>query len=55
MQGTQGMRGMLFSGECRQTFQGMLSIIPGNVLKYSEECWETFWGSPFFGVNEESY
>ena len=50
----QGMGGMLYSGECRysnipgnivkhsgecsQTFRGMLLNIPGNVAKHSGEC-----------------
>ena len=34
----QGMGGMLYSGECRQTFWGMLLNIPGNVAKHSGEC-----------------
>ena len=44
MRGTRGMRGMLYSGECRQTFRGMLPSIPGNVAKRSGECPQTFWG-----------
>ena len=42
MRGTQGMRGMLYSGEYRQTFQGMSPNIPGNVAKHSDECPQTF-------------
>ena len=58
--GMQGMGGMLYSGECRysnipgnivkhsgecsQTFRGMLLNIPGNVLKYSPEYRQTFRG-----------
>ena len=45
MRGTQGMGGMLYSGECRQIFRGMFSNIPGmssnipgNVAKHSGEC-----------------
>ena len=38
MWGTRGMWGMLCSGECRQTFQGMSPNIPGNVVKHSGEC-----------------
>ena len=38
MRGTQGMGGMLYSGECRQIFRGMSSNIPGNVAKHSGEC-----------------
>ena len=30
------MRGMLYSGECRQTFRGILLNIPGNVVKHLE-------------------
>ena len=44
MPGTQGMGGMLYSGECCQTFRGMLLNIPGNVLKHSGECCQTFPG-----------
>ena len=44
MPGTQGMGGMLYSGECCQTFRGMLLNIPGNVLKHSGECCQTFLG-----------
>ena len=36
MRATRGMGGMLYSGECRQTFRGM-----GNVLKHSRECLPT--------------
>ena len=42
--GTRGMGGMLYSEECRQTFQGMLPKILGNVLKHSKECRQTFRG-----------
>ena len=38
MREAQGMEGMLYSGECRQTFRGMSPNIPGNVLKRSGEC-----------------
>ena len=44
MRGTRGMRGMSYSGECRQTFRGMSPNIPGNVAKHSEECRQTFRG-----------
>ena len=44
MRGTRGMGGMLYSGECGQTFRGMLPNIPGNVAKYSGECPQTFRG-----------
>ena len=43
--GTRGMGGMLYSGECRQTFRGMAPSIPGNVLKHSGECRQTFRGT----------
>ena len=43
MRGTRGMGGMLYSGECRQTFQGMSPNIPGNVLKHSGDCRKTLW------------
>ena len=42
MQETREMGGMLYSGECRQTFRGMLLNIPGNVLKHSGEYRQTF-------------
>ena len=38
MRGTRGMGGMLYSGECRQTFLGMSPNILGNVIKHSGEC-----------------
>ena len=38
MRGTRGMGEMLYSGECRQTFRGMSSNIPGNIAKHSGEC-----------------
>ena len=38
MQETREMGGMLYSGECRQTFRGMLLNIPGNIVKHSGEC-----------------
>ena len=44
MRGMRGMGVMLYSGECRQTFQGMFSNIPGNILKHSGECSKTFQG-----------
>ena len=44
IQGTQGIGGMLYSGECCQTFRGMLPNIPGNVAKYFGECRKKFWG-----------
>ena len=44
MWGTRGMGGMLYSGECHQTFGGILLNIPGNVAKYSGECRQTFRG-----------
>ena len=52
MPGARGMGGMLYSRECRQTFLGMSSNIPGNVakhsgniLKHSRECPQTFRGT----------
>ena len=42
--GMQGMVGMLYSGECRQAFRGMLLNVLGNVLKHSGECRQTFRG-----------
>ena len=49
VRGTRGMGGMLYSGECRQTFRGMYSNIPGNVFQHSGkyrqtsgECRQTF-------------
>ena len=51
MRGTRGMGGMLYSGECRQTFRGMLLNIPGNFIKNSGERRQTFQGMlPIFGV-----
>ena len=47
MRGTQGMGGMLHSGEYRQTFRGMSLNIPGNVLKHSGECRQTVRGTFF--------
>ena len=41
-EGNAGIGGMLYSGECRQTFQGMSPNIPGNVAKHSEECRQIF-------------
>ena len=40
--GMRGMGGMLYSGECRQTFRGVSSNIPGNVAKDSGERCLTF-------------
>ena len=37
IRGTQGMSGILYSGECCQTFRGMSSNIPRNVTKHSGE------------------
>ena len=45
MQVTQGMGGMLYSRECHQILQGMSPNIPGNVLKHSGECCQTFRGT----------
>ena len=42
--GTRGIRGVLYSGECCQTFREMSSNIPENVFKHSGECPQTFWG-----------
>ena len=51
MQGARESGVMLYSGECRQTFRGMLPNILWNVAKHSGECpqifrgmFETFWG-----------
>ena len=44
MWGTWGTGRMLYSGECRQTFRGMLLNIPQNVAKHSEGCPQTFQG-----------
>ena len=44
MQGTRGIGGMLYSGECRQTFWGMSTNIPMNVDKHSGECCQAFRG-----------
>ena len=44
MRGTRRIRGMLYSGECGQTFRGMSSNIPRNVAKHSRECPQTFRG-----------
>ena len=41
---TRGMGRMLYSGECRRTFWGMSSKIPGNVVINSGECYQTFRG-----------
>ena len=42
MRGTREMGAMLYSGEYCQTFQGISLNIPGNVLKHSGECPQTF-------------
>ena len=67
MRGTRGMGGMLYSGECRQTFWEMLqnipenvakmsSNIPGNVAKHSGVCHKTFRGmSPNIPGNVTKY
>ena len=56
MRGTRGMGGMLYSGECRPTFRGMLLNIPGNVLKHSGECHKAFRGtSPNIPGNVTKY
>ena len=44
MRGTRGIRGMLYSGKCRQTFWGMSSNILGSVAKHSGECPQIFRG-----------
>ena len=44
MRGTRGMGGMLYFGECCQTFRRMLLNIPGNVTKHSGECRQIFRG-----------
>ena len=44
MRGTRGIGGMLYSGECGQTFLGMSSNIPRNVVKHSGECRQIFRG-----------
>ena len=45
--------GMLYSGECGQTFRGMLQNIPGNVAKHSGECPQIFreCGQTFRGMS----
>ena len=37
-----GDGGILYSGKCCQAFWGISPSIPGNVLKHSEECRQTF-------------
>ena len=44
MRGKRGIGGMLYSGECRQTFRKMSLNIPGNVTKHSGECRQIFRG-----------
>ena len=44
MRGTRGMGGMLYSGECCQTFRRIPPNIPRNVTKYSGECAQTSQG-----------
>ena len=41
MLGTQGMGGMLYSGECHRTFREMSPNIPGNAVKHFGECSQT--------------
>ena len=41
---TRGIGGMLYSGECRQTFRGMPPKIRENVAKHSGECRQTLRG-----------
>ena len=56
MRGTRGIGGMLYSGECGQTFLGMSSNIPRNVVKHSGECRQIFWGvSPYIPGNVAKY
>ena len=38
----RGEWGILYSGQCRQTFWGISPNILGNVVKYSGECPQTF-------------
>ena len=38
IRGTRGIGEMLYSGECRQIFRGMLLNITGNVNKHFGEC-----------------
>ena len=49
MRRTREIGGMLYSGECCQTFQGMSSNIPGNVAKHSGEYYQRFRGKPTTG------
>ena len=52
MRGTRGMVGILYFGECCQTFREMSSNIPGNIFKHSEEYPQTFRGmSPIIPRN----
>ena len=44
MRGVRGIWGMLYFGECRQTFRGISSNILGNVVKHSGECHQIFQG-----------
>ena len=44
MRGTRGIGGMLYSGECPQTFRGMSPNIPGNIAKHSGEYRQIFRG-----------
>ena len=44
MRGVRGIWGMLYFGECRQTFRGISSNILGNVVKHSGECRQIFRG-----------
>ena len=44
MRGTRGMGGMLYSGECPQTFRVMLLNILRNVTKHFGECHQIFRG-----------
>ena len=40
--GMQGIGEKLYSCECRQIFRGIFPNIPRNVVKYSQECPQTF-------------
>ena len=56
MRGKRGIGGMLYSGECRQTFRKMSLNIPGNVTKHSGECRQIFRGmSPNIPENVKNF
>ena len=42
MRGPRGIGGILYSGQCHQTFRGMSPNILGNFVKHSGECHKTF-------------